>query len=204
MYSAARSSIISWWILIVLALIVWYRNFEYDRVFSSFLFVLALMQLIQFVAFNYSSPQETGASYFMCFWLQCLFLSAGAFWLLYNTPLWAVAAGIFALEVIIFAIMIFFACTSTFTIDMSDRDIQWYNNGGDILGDYGILYIFALIIPMFLILLWYVNYPPLLMLIFTFILVVVGGTVNSGMLWSSLALAIGFIYVLSTSVYYTI
>lgn len=67
--------LISWLILLILAIFIWYRNNLYDRVFAVFLFTLGLYQLLLYGISNQMCRVRGERMLFICSWLQCLVLS---------------------------------------------------------------------------------------------------------------------------------
>jgi len=75
----AKSSIVSWWILALMSLFLWYRNEKYDRALSVFIFTIGLVQLIEYGIHSGTDPTQSGRALFIILWLQCLVLAIGVF-----------------------------------------------------------------------------------------------------------------------------
>lgn len=100
----SKLSICTWWILLIVAILVWYRGTGSDRALAPFIFTLALMQLIIFGIQSGVNP-VTGGRIIQClFWLQVLVLSVSVY--IFTKSL---SAGILSL---IFVGVFAFACIS--------------------------------------------------------------------------------------------
>jgi heme/copper-type cytochrome/quinol oxidase subunit 4 len=72
MCNDAKLALANWWILTFVAVMLWYRNASYDRVMSAFIFVLGLVQLIEYGIYNSMNEDQGARILFIVLWLQCL------------------------------------------------------------------------------------------------------------------------------------
>ena len=165
----AKASVTSWWILALLSLFLWYRNQQYDRALSIFVFTLGLVQLLEYGIHSGADPQQSGRALFITLWLQCLVLAIGVFIFingardpdnptLSETIVHTIAGWNLFLFAIIFvvALVLSFTTESTFSGAPGESGhIEWYMNGGPLLGKWGWLYIIGILVPLLLIFAYY-------------------------------------------------
>lgn len=161
----AKASITSWWILVLMSLFLWYRNEKYDRVISIFVLTLGLIQLIEYGIHSGTDPSQSGRALFITLWLQCLVLAIGVFIFINSmknkhdpTTTENVIHIISGLNLILFSVIFVVALIVSFTTNIDfygapgdSGHIEWYLNGGNILGIYGIFYLIGLFLPLILI-----------------------------------------------------
>ena len=166
----AKASITAWWILAMMALFLWYRNEAYDRAIAIFVFTLGLIQLIEYGIHSGADPMQSGQALYITLWLQCLVLAIGVFIFIKSTidntddptlteNIVATIAGwnlfLFAV-VFIVALVIALSSESSFSgAPGSSGHIEWYKDGGFILGRWGWLYLIGLFAPLILIFAYY-------------------------------------------------
>lgn len=165
MYSTAKTSIISWWILAMMALFLWYRNEKYDRALSIFVFTLGLIQLIEYGIYSGTDPRQSGRTLFITLWLQCLVLAIGVFIFINGSidsdspsTTQNIAHTIAGWNLFLFSIVFVIALIFSF-ISNSDfyggqdiaGNIEWSRNGKSLLGHWGWLYMIGIFVPLLLI-----------------------------------------------------
>lgn len=161
----AKASIISWWILALMSLFLWYRNEKYDRALSVFIFTLGLVQLIEYGIHSGTDPNQSGRALFITLWLQCLVLAIGVFLFINGsvdtdnpTLTENIVHVISGWNLFLFAIVFVVALVLSFTSESTfsgapgkSGHIEWYMNGGPLLGNWGWLYIVGVFVPLILI-----------------------------------------------------
>jgi hypothetical protein len=166
---SSKASISSWWILALMSLFLWYRNERYDRALSVFVFTLGLIQLIEYGIHSGTDPNQSGRALFITLWLQCLVLAIGVFLFIdgsYNaenpSTTETIVHTISGWNLFLFAIIFVVGMIMSFTSDWifsatpgPSGHIEWYMNGGSLLGKWGWLYLIGLFVPMFLIFAYY-------------------------------------------------
>lgn len=164
---SAKASITSWWILAMFSLFLWYRNQDYDRALSVFVFTLALVQLIEYGIHSQTDPKQSGRALFITLWLQCLVLAITVFLFIEgardvdnSTVTQNVVHTIAGWNLFLFAIVFVIALVLSFNDEFwaapgPSGYIEWSNNGGSLLGHWGWLYIVGIFTPLFLIFAYY-------------------------------------------------
>ena len=160
----SKASVSGWWILAFMSLFLWYRNESYDRALAIFVFTLGLIQLIEYGIHSGADPSQSGRLLYITLWLQCLVLAIGVFVFIQcdkeheeastkNNLVHSIAGWNLLLFSIIFIVTLITSFTSgaTFSGNVgSSGHIEWYQNGGSILGSYGWLYLIGIFLPLFL------------------------------------------------------
>ena len=166
----AKASVSSWWILALMSLFLWYRNEKYDRALSVFVFTLGLIQLIEYGIHSGTDPHQSGRALFITLWLQCLVLAIGVFIFIDGSKdpdnptmtenIVHTIAGwnlfLFAIVFVIALILSFTSGSTFYAAPGSSGHIEWYMNGGPLLGKWGWLYLIGLFVPLLLIFAYYV------------------------------------------------
>lgn len=149
----AKASVTAWWILAMMSLFIWYRNERFDRALAVFIFALALIQLIEYGVHSGVSPSQAGQALFLTLWLQCLVLAIGVFVFIKGardadetSTRENVVSLISGWNLALFAIVFLAAIIYSFTLDFSaspgpSGHIEWYANGGPLLGGWGWIYL---------------------------------------------------------------
>lgn len=70
-----KNSLITWWILLIISVFLWFRNYEYDRMMASLAFTIALIQLVEYGIFNNMNNYQGYILIFIILWLVILILS---------------------------------------------------------------------------------------------------------------------------------
>ena len=166
-----KASLISFFILVVIALLLWYRNANFDRALAIFAFTLASLQLIEYGIYNHANPEQSGNAIFIVLWLQCLMVIIAVF--VYNKvansqcqfkedkhKLVELVAGFSLLLyslVFIVALFIVYTGQGGFSANVSadGQSTEWTSKAGSILGNFTWLYIVGLFLPFILLLAFY-------------------------------------------------
>lgn len=146
MGSSAKISLISFWVLIFLAIILWYRNLAYDRLLSIIIALFSLSQLIEYGIHSGSHTQGLATLNYVILWFEILVLSVGVYIYLNSTV---------SLIIMIFFIIVFIA--ALFNAFMNQHEfaaiiptehtgarndsIIWLNGNKGLLGNWTWLYI---------------------------------------------------------------
>lgn len=162
--SNAKSSITSWWILALMSLFLWYRNVNYDRALSIFIFTLGLIQLIEYGIHSGTDPNQSGRTLFIILWLQCLVLAIGVFVFIngmydpdHATTTQNIAHTIAGWNMMFFGIVFVIGIIMTFVSQNTfhanpdpNGHVAWYLNEKSILGQWGWLYGIGVFLPLLL------------------------------------------------------
>lgn len=165
----AKASLMSWWILALMALFLWYRNEKYDRALSIFVFTLGLIQLIEYGIHSGADPYQSGRALFITLWLQCLVLAIGVFIFinmsvdpnassLSENIIHTIAGWNLFLFGVIFVITLIMSFTSgeTFSGKVgSSGHIEWTRGASSLLGNWSWLYLIGIFVPLILIFAYY-------------------------------------------------
>ena len=165
MCESAKASITSWWILALMSLFLWYRNEKYDRALAVFVFTLGLVQLIEYGIHSGADPLQSGRALYITLWLQCLVLAIGVFIFINGSidpdnpslteSIIHTIAGwnlfLFAMVFVVTLVLLFTTDSSFSGTPVRSGHIEWYMNGGPLLGQWGWLYIIGIFVPLFLI-----------------------------------------------------
>ena len=195
----AKSSIMAWWIMIIVAAFLLWRNEEYDWVIAIILIPVALIQLIEWAVHSGTLPLAKAAKYiYLTLWLQTFIFALVAFLFtsLAVSGLWLII--IFAL--FLYAISYAFTVDlDTFSIENDNGNLIWQNDGNNILGPLSVIYFMGLLL-FFLFMLVYYNFMDaglwilLLYVLFSALFVwLVSGDRKMGSTWCYLAVGFAFL-----------
>lgn len=141
MSKTAKLSIIAWWVLIVMAIILWYRNVTYDRVAAGVLLVLAMIQLITYAAHNAVRPSVTGNLVIVTLGVLLLITCVGTY--IYTNNAAALVTS--AVAVVINMMILYRIWVGTYhfscTIDRLNNYPKWKRDSSDILGYMWIVFV---------------------------------------------------------------
>jgi hypothetical protein len=154
----------------MMALFLWYRNELYDRALAIFILMLGLIQLIEYGIHSGADPQQSGHALYITLWLQCLVLAIGVFLFIKGAVDDEINQGgsptlseniittIAGWNLFLFAIVFVVALVLSFTSGAvfsgapgPSGHIEWYMDGGFLLGRWGWLYLVGLFVPLILI-----------------------------------------------------
>lgn len=157
-----KNSLLAWWILVILTIFLWCRNYKYDRMISALAFTIALIQLTEYGIFNNMNIKQGGKLLFMLIWLIILILSLSTLVFTKNI----VSLG----WTIIVSILFLIICVHVLLNRLTDVPIV--NNNkieyGYIIDDIYWLYIACFIIP-FIILVYHFGIDFYLMILISYI-----------------------------------
>lgn len=166
--TGAKTSISEWWLFALVALFLWYRNENYDRVMASYVFITGLIQLVEYGIYSGADALQAGRSIFIILWIQCLVLNIGVFLFLrdYNetdsSPLrqivGTISGWILILYSVIFVVALFLLFTENWNLkgELSNNGyVEWKTEDTSILGNWNFLYLLGILIPFFLLLAYY-------------------------------------------------
>lgn len=69
--------LISWWIFLLFTILLWYRNYSYDRIWAPYLLVLGVIMILQYGYLAGGNSQQIGRLIFLSIWLSLLVLAIG-------------------------------------------------------------------------------------------------------------------------------
>lgn len=149
-----KTSLLAWWIVIIIAVFLWYRNHDYDRIVSAIAVVLGLFQLIEYGIFNNMNPNQGGKLIFSVLWLLLLILAISTFIYTKNV--------ISLIWLIIMSTIFLFIVTYTFTTDSNNFNVirkgpylGWTKENKTILDGLELIYALGIIVPFILLLNYY-------------------------------------------------
>lgn len=162
----AKESLSNWWILIVIALFLWYRGNGIDRVLAIFFFVVGIIQLIEYSVYSHCDYRQAGSAIYITLWLQCLVLAICVFTFIRSRnlnsdnprKLLQTLSGILILifsVVVIIALIQVFLQDNNFSAHPVNGHIEWTNNGGRMLGSFTWLYLIGIFLPIILLFAYY-------------------------------------------------
>lgn len=191
----AKTSLITWFIIIVIVIMMWYRNTGLDRMLAPFLFAIGLIQLIEYGVHSKLDPQQAGKLIYLTLWLQVLLLAIGLYGYLQKTStfIWMIAA------LFVFVLALSTSYGTSFRVGMENGHLSWSQEGGKgILGSWNWVYLLGIIIP-FIIVLAYKGWSSIsvyLLLIYGFasalIVAAIYPSMNFPSMWCYTAL--GFVF----------
>lgn len=171
---------------------LWYRNNSYDRVISAFVFVLGMVQLIEYGIYNSMDENQGARLLFIVLWLQCLVLAVGV----YMTQKTLASSLLLWVFIVIFAVAVIYSMFSFDDTFFDGANIRsWFTDKSTSLGSLNWLYMLGIIIP-FIILLSYTDWSSIVLWILVIYLIV--AFIVLSMLRSSISIpcyiAIGFVF----------
>lgn len=159
-----KNSLLAWWILCILAIFLWCRNYKYDRVMSTLAFTIALIQLTEYGIYNNMNIRQGGKLIFMLVWLIVLILALSV--LIYSKDI------ISFMWVIVISVLFMIICAYAITNENNDQKPKINGNKleyGYVIDDIYWLYIASFFIPL-LILLYHYGIDLYLMMILLYTL----------------------------------
>jgi hypothetical protein len=143
-----KNSIFAWWILVIIAVFLWCRNNQYDRMMAALAFVIALIQLVEYGLFNNMNVQQGNKLLFMLVWLVILILSLSVLTFTKNIVafMWAVISSILFLVIVVYI----FTKKNNDVPEIINNNLNY----GYVIDDIYWLYITCFIVP-FIILIYY-------------------------------------------------
>lgn len=144
-----KNSLLAWWLLVILVIFLWCRNYKYDRMIAALAFTIALIQLTEYGIFNNMDIKQGGRLIFMLVWLL-VFILALSVLILTKDPLslsWTIIVSI------LFMIICTYALTNTSTEEpvINGNKLEY----GYVIDDIYWLYIACFFIPLLILLYHY-------------------------------------------------
>lgn len=138
---SAKTSIIAWWILIFIALLIWYRNVGYDRVMAGIFVVLGLIHLIEYGCHSALKPKVSGNLIIISLTILLIVVTFGVY--LYTDNIIALIASMIAVGLMITVIFGIMCDEGLYRCSVNEigTSPSWTYNGDDMLG--GSIFIFA-------------------------------------------------------------
>lgn len=181
-----KSSLLAWWLVLIIAIFLWYRNYQYDRIISAIAVVLGLFQLIEYGIFNHMDSRQGGKLIFSVLWLLLLIFAIGTLLIVKNeiALIWLIIIS----TVFLFANIYAFTSDS-FNIIICNDYLIWTKEDLGILDGLEWIYILGIIVP-FVLLLTYYNwedfglYAIIIYLVTSFLIIwYIFGSKLLGSLW---------------------
>jgi hypothetical protein len=148
-----KESLFALIILVVISILLFIRNIGYDRLYAALFLVVSLIQVVEYLFHAHKISSNTGGKLiFLILWLQVVVLAIGL-QIYFATTFTAVWAVIF---ILVFVGALYYASFTKFKVSTEFGHLVWSKDGkcGNILGNYGILYLIGLFVP-FLIIQYY-------------------------------------------------
>jgi hypothetical protein len=64
-----KSSLLAWWLVLIISVFLWYRNITYDRILAAVAITVAMIQLIEYGLYNHMNPYQGGRMVFLVLFL---------------------------------------------------------------------------------------------------------------------------------------
>lgn len=162
MSSHDKSSMALFMVASFMALFLWYRNEEYDRYLSGFVFLVGLMELIEYGIYNGANSQQAAKMVYVDLWAQCLALSLGIYFFIQQNQTNSsttenVISAIAFYNAIVFSIVFLVSVVYIITTDdifksvpTSDQRVQYFTNDKSMLESLQWFYILGIFLPLVL------------------------------------------------------
>lgn len=200
MINKTKLLIMSWWLYLLIAIFLWYRNYNFDRVVTIFFIILGFIQLLEFCFLNGASEKQTGIIVYLLVWVQPLALWISLFVFLINkTP--SIYSNICLLFIIVYFIIFIyiFINAGNAILKFEDGKIMWINNDNNFLMGLDIFYWIGILGPIFILFLFYKmkNISSIIILIYMLITMFISYKfynkyTNIG-IWTDYAIGISFL-----------
>jgi hypothetical protein len=160
-----KDYLISWWIIAILSVFLWYRNKNEDRIFSIVFFLLGIIQLIQYSVYSGADAAQAGKAIYITIWLQVVILTISVFIYFDSTNVYEEnrLLYIFSFVTMIFFFVVFVLALSLLLTSEEDKylvfkdadgSITWQNkDNNNFLGLYWWIYLLGIIAV--IIMLWF-------------------------------------------------
>ncbi len=151
---SVKSSLLGFWIVFILAIFLWYRNYKYDRIMSAIAIILGLFQLIEYGIYNNMNPHQGGKLIFSVLWLLLFILAMGT--LIFIKSSTALIWMIIIATVFLFAVTYAFTSEeNTFNVVRDGEYLLWTRENSGILNGLEFIYILGILVPILLLLIYY-------------------------------------------------
>lgn len=143
-----KSSLLAWWLLLIIAVFLWYRNDKFDRIIAAVSIVIAMVQLIEYGIYNNMNPKQGGKMVYIVLWLIAFIFSLSV--LLMTRTSYSL------IWFILVSIVFLFAASYIFLSKKDDKFTVRNDNGYLIYKFEGVwLFIISLFVPLFLLMSFY-------------------------------------------------
>lgn len=167
MSTLSKECLIAWWILVLVAFLLWYRNVKHDRLIAPILIVLGMMQLVNYACHNHLHPTVGGKMVIILIALL-LFIIALVVRLSTRSPIATILLVISIIYMIIIIVdIVVVKAVYTADVPYPETTPRWCRGGGELLGGYALSIIIFIAVAA-LILLCYTAYPVELFLIIVY------------------------------------
>ena len=73
----AKTCLVAWWVAAIISFLLWYRNYTYDRIIAAVVFILGLIQLVQYGCYSLMNPVVAGRITAVLIYLLVIVLLVG-------------------------------------------------------------------------------------------------------------------------------
>lgn len=118
-----KTSLLSWWLVCLLAVFFWCRDYRYDRVIAAFAFVLALIYLIEYGVYSNMNKKQ-GARLLICvLWLLAFILALSV--MIYTKSITVLIWWLFITVIFLFAVFYAFTSDNVGDMNFDSNGMQW-------------------------------------------------------------------------------
>lgn len=148
----ARSSFMAFWLLMTIAVLLWYRNERHDRAISPFLAAVAGIQLIEYgIHRGFLESDVAGKLLYLILWVQVFLFAIGVYF--HNRDAPSKFNALLYTGILITVIVFILTTGDRFTAKKGcSGHLEWNHSGNTILGYWSWLYVLGLFIPLLLLL----------------------------------------------------
>lgn len=167
MYQYSKTYLLSFWISIIISFMLWFRNYNYDKMFFGFFLIICLSILFEYSILNGAENEITSKLYLCSFFLQPLILIFSVYSSSKTKKYKKISLILFFLFIFIFTYTLFYSLRNNIQSIIHKDGIILQSNGNNISTHYFWIYCIGIIIPFILILLENTqDFFPLLSLIY--------------------------------------
>ncbi len=159
-----KTSLIGWFLLVVISVLLWYRNDNYDRVFCIYGVLAAVILLLYYGVHSGMSPSSAGQISYAVVWIFIILLFA----MVYVVTAMPSAGILTIVSIVVASFVLFFTFSGNPRIDISGEPgapPSWYGESWSFY-----LIIAALIVPLLLLLVYSKWSDPVLYIAIGFLL----------------------------------
>lgn len=144
MATSAKLCIIAWWVLVLIAILIWYRNIGYDRVMAGIFFVLGIIHLVEYGCHSAMRPTAAGNLILVSLMILLIVITFGVY--AYTRNIVALCVTCVAALLFIFVVFDIMFCSSIYDARVSGSNCfpSWSYNGGSMLGS--MMFVFSICI----------------------------------------------------------
>ena len=200
---SAKYCILAWWIAVIISLLLWYRNNKYDRVISAVLFILGLIQLVNYGSHSAVDPKSSGKAIIILLIILLATIIISCYIYTHNTILMWMSISVSLISVVLIGIVLLGAGRYLSFVDKIGECPSWTQDGSPMLGGWIIVYI-MIISFCWLVILHSYNYKDVGLYIIASFIIITGfwasrdtTAAGFGPKWTYLLIGIGLIVWLS-------